>query len=217
MNFCNQCGKKLNGGSFCTECGAPIKATAVQLPPSGFSEPESFAASPNEFVPVPPPIFPTPTTPTTPTLESAASEVAPVAEYVEPQSELFEFPTVSDLIEKVEKTEKVEKVEKIWTKEKHDNHEERREHKEKEGGESNEKHNNSFLGNLFGGHKNKDGKKGGLLSGFFNRGDNKDKDGGFLSNIELEDLILIAVIFFLLKDGFEDDLILILAIILFAS
>ena len=125
-------------------------------------------------------------------------------------------PETCETAEKIEKTEKVEKVEKIWTKEKHDNHEERREHKEKEGGESNEKHNNSFLGNLFGGHKNKDGKKGGLLSGFFNKGD-KDKDGGFLSNIELEDLILIAVIFFLLKDGLEDDLILILAIILFAS
>jgi len=59
-----------------------------------------------------------------------------------------------------------------------------------------------------------------LLSGLFNKGDgdkDKDKDGGFLSNIELEDLILIAVIFFLLKDGFEDDLILILAIILFSA
>ena len=58
----------------------------------------------------------------------------------------------------------------------------------------------SFLGNLFGGHKDKDGKS-----------------GGFLSNIELEDLIIIAVIFFLLKDSFDDDLILILAIILFLT
>ena len=85
-----------------------------------------------------------------------------------------------------------------------------------------EKKNNSILGNLFGGNKDgKDGKKGGLLSGFFGKGDgDKDKDGkdgGFLSRIELEDLILIAVIFFLLKDGFEDDLILILAIILFSA
>ena len=85
---------------------------------------------------------------------------------------------------------------------------EREEPREKRGG--------SLFGNLFGGHKdNKDGKKGGLLSGLFNKGDNKD--GGFLSHIELEDLILIAVIFFLLKDGFEDDIILILAIILFSS
>lgn len=69
----------------------------------------------------------------------------------------------------------------------------------------------SFLGSIFGG---KDGeKKGGLLSGLFN----KDKDGGFLSGIEMEDLILLAVIFFLLKDGFEDDLIIILALILIAG
>ena len=91
--------------------------------------------------------------------------------------------------------------------------EEHREKIEEEPKESKEKRNGSLLGNLFGGHK--DGKKGGLLSGFFNRGD--DKDGGIFSNIELEDLILLAVIFFLLKDGFEDDMILILAIILFAS
>ena len=86
----------------------------------------------------------------------------------------------------------------------------------KESGETKEKREGGLFGNLFGGH-NKDGKKGGLLSGLFNKGDNKDKDGGILSRIELEDLILIAVIFFLLKDGLEDDLILILAIILFSS
>jgi len=86
----------------------------------------------------------------------------------------------------------------------------------KEAAEPKEKREGGLFGNLFGGH-NKDGKKGGLLSGLFNKGDNKDKDGGILSRIELEDLILIAVIFFLLKDGLEDDLILILAIILFSS
>ena len=81
--------------------------------------------------------------------------------------------------------------------------------------EQHEKKDNSLLGGLFKGHK--DGKKGGLLSGIFGKGD-KDKDGGgILSNFELEDLILIAVIFFLLKDGFDDDLILIIAIILFSS
>jgi len=83
----------------------------------------------------------------------------------------------------------------------------------KEAEKSKEKKDGGLFGNLFGG--NKDGKKGGLLSGLFNKGD--DKDGGILSRIEIEDLILIAVIFFLLKDGFEDDLILILAIILFSS
>ena len=81
--------------------------------------------------------------------------------------------------------------------------------------EPKEKKDGSFLGSLFRGNKDKNGKKGGILSGLFGRGE--DKDGGILSNIELEDLILIAVIFFLLKDGFEDDLILILAIILFSS
>jgi hypothetical protein len=79
------------------------------------------------------------------------------------------------------------------------------------------KRSNSLLGNLFGGNKDKAGKegkesKGGLLSGLFKGGDSKG--GGILSGIEIEDLILLAVIFFLLKDGFEDDLIIILAIIL---
>ena len=83
----------------------------------------------------------------------------------------------------------------------------------KEPEEPKEKRDGSLLGNLFGG--NKDGRKGGILSGLFNKGDHKD--GGLLSHIELEDLILLAVIFFLLKDGFEDDLIIILAIILFSS
>jgi len=91
--------------------------------------------------------------------------------------------------------------------------EEHREKIEEEPKESKEKRSGSLLGNLFGGHK--DGEKGGLLSRLFNRGD--DKEGGIFSNIELEDLILLAVIFFLLKDGFEDDMILILAIILFSS
>ena len=72
----------------------------------------------------------------------------------------------------------------------------------------------SLLGSLLGGGGHKDGeKKGGLLSGLFG----KDKELGFLSGIELEDLILIAVIFFLLKDGFEDDLIIILALILLSG
>ena len=67
----------------------------------------------------------------------------------------------------------------------------------------------SFLGSILGGGE----KKGGILSGLFN----KDGDGGFLSGIELEDLILLAVIFFLLKDGFEDDLIIILALVLLSG
>jgi len=70
----------------------------------------------------------------------------------------------------------------------------------------------SILGSILGGGKDGE-KKGGLLSGLFN----KDKDGGILSGIELEDLILLAVIFFLLKDGFEDDLIIILALILLSG
>jgi len=95
---------------------------------------------------------------------------------------------------------------------------EKQEKEPEESKELKEKKNSSLFGNLFGGNKEKDGKKGGLLSGLFGKGDgDKDKDGGFLSRIELEDLILIAVIFFLLKDGFEDDLILILAIILFSA
>jgi hypothetical protein len=98
--------------------------------------------------------------------------------------------------------------------------EEKREEKKEEFERPGEKRGGSLLGNLFGGHRDrdkdeKDGRKGGLLSGFFNRGDKKD--GGLFSHIEIEDLILIAVIFFLLKDGFEDDLILILAIILFST
>ena len=59
-------------------------------------------------------------------------------------------------------------------------------------------------------------KKGGILSGLFKRGED-NKNGGILSNFELEDLILVAVIFFLLKDGMEDDLIIILAMILFSQ
>ena len=85
----------------------------------------------------------------------------------------------------------------------------------KEPEESKEKKGGGLFGNLFGGHK--DGKKGGLLSGLFGGEKEDEKDGGLFSRIELEDLILIAVIFFLLKDGFEDDLILILAIILFSA
>jgi len=71
----------------------------------------------------------------------------------------------------------------------------------------------SLLGSLLGGGHKDGEKKGGLFSGLFGR----DKDIGFLSGIELEDLILIAVIFFLLKDGFEDDLIIILALILLSG
>ena len=128
-------------------------------------------------------------------------------------------PEITETDENPGETEKTEKKEKH---EEHNNHREHSGHKDKVGEEEpNEKHSgsNSLFGNLFGGNKNKDGKKGGLLSGLFGKGGDKgkDKSGGFLSNIELEDLILIAVIFFLLKDGFEDDLILILAIILFAS
>lgn len=97
-------------------------------------------------------------------------------------------------------------------------HNDLHEKKEKEPEEIKEKRDGSLLGNLFKGGQNKDGKKGGLLSGLFSKGDNKDSGiGGLLSNIELEDLILLAVIFFLLKDGFEDDIIIILAIILFSS
>ena len=80
--------------------------------------------------------------------------------------------------------------------------------------EKHEKHDEkkSLLGSLFGGKDGKD-KDGGFLAGLFG----KDKGGNFLAGIELEDLILLAVIFFLLKDGFEDDLIIILALILLAG
>ena len=88
-------------------------------------------------------------------------------------------------------------------------------HNNNEKKELKEEKNESILSNLF--RSNKDGGKGGILSGLFNKDKKDNKDGGFLSNIEIEDLILIAVIFFLLKDGLEDDLILILAIILFSS
>jgi hypothetical protein len=82
--------------------------------------------------------------------------------------------------------------------------------------EKSEKKEGSLLGNLFkGGKDGKDGKKGGFLSGLF--GKNEGKGGGLFSNLELEDMILIGVIFFLLKDGIEDDLIIIIAIILFMS
>ena len=59
--------------------------------------------------------------------------------------------------------------------------------------------------------------------------DKKEKKGGFLSGIggrigrilsgkwELEDLILLGVLFFMLKDGADEDILLIIAIILFAS
>ncbi|MCL2095335.1 MAG: hypothetical protein FWH10_00355 [Oscillospiraceae bacterium] len=95
---------------------------------------------------------------------------------------------------------------------------EKTERTEKSGKREESKKDHSLFGGLFGNKDgNKDGRKGGLLSGLFNKGGVHDKDGGFLSNIELEDLILLAVIFFLLKDGFEDDLIIILAIILFSS
>ena len=74
----------------------------------------------------------------------------------------------------------------------------------------------SILGSILGGGKDgREGeKKNGLLSGLFNK---DGKDGGILAGIELEDLILLAVIFFLLKDGFEDDLIIILALILLSG
>jgi len=108
----------------------------------------------------------------------------------------------------------------------HEHREEKKEHgeygeheKHHEKHEEKEKRDGSLLGNLFKGHK--DGKKGGILSGLLNKGDGNErssfKGGGILDNIELDDLILLAVIFFLLKDGLEDDLILILAIILFSS
>ena len=67
----------------------------------------------------------------------------------------------------------------------------------------------SFLGSLLGGSS---GEKGSLLGGLFG-----NKDGGLLGAIEMEDIILLAVIFFLLKDNFEDDLIIILAIILLSG
>ena len=115
---------------------------------------------------------------------------------------------------KPEQIEPAEDREPLHNPPEHQEHKEHKEHENPEKHEKREKKDGSLLGNLFGGHK--DGKKGGILSGLFNKGEN-DKDGGILSRIELEDLILLAVIFFLLKDGVEDDLILILAIILFAS
>ena len=111
---------------------------------------------------------------------------------------------------KTEQTEPVEEREPLHNPPEHQEH---KDHEKHDKHEKREKKDGSLLGNLFGGHK--DGKKGGLLSGLFNKGG--DKDGGFLSNIELEDLILLAVIFFLLKDGLEDDMIIILALILFSS
>jgi len=115
----------------------------------------------------------------------------------------------------VKSTEHLHKETEHGSRNEHGPFNEKKEHKEH--GETKEKRDGSLLGGLFRGDKDRDrdGKKGGLLSGLFNRGD--DKDGGILSNIELEDLILLAVIFFLLKDGFEDDLIIILAIILLSS
>lgn len=72
----------------------------------------------------------------------------------------------------------------------------------------------SLISGLFKGSKG----GGGILARLFGEKDEKDgKDGGgFLSSIELEDLILLAVIFFLLKDGVEDDFLIILALILLA-
>jgi len=112
------------------------------------------------------------------------------------------------------KSDDSERLHNIQHEKKEEDHKER----DKDRDEIKEKRDGSLLGNLFGKDKDKDkdGKKGGLLSGLLNFGD-KDKDGGFLSNIELEDLILLAVIFFLLKDGIEDDIIIILAIILFSA
>ena len=98
-----------------------------------------------------------------------------------------------------EEKETAEPAQEIKLEHKDTKHEEKKEEKK------------SILGSIFG---SKDGdKKGGLLGGLFN----KDNDGGILAGIELEDLILLAVIFFLLKDGFEDDLIIILALILLSG
>ena len=68
---------------------------------------------------------------------------------------------------------------------------------------------NSLIGGLFRGDK--DGHKG-ILGKIFGEKDGK----GILGGLELEDLILLAVIFFLLKDGIEDDFLFILALILLA-
>jgi len=114
---------------------------------------------------------------------------------------------------KPEQIEPAEDREPLHNPPEHQEHKEHKEHENPEKHEKREKKDGSLLGNLFGGHK--DGKKGGLLSGLFNKNDSKE--GGLLSNIELEDLILLAVIFFLLKDGIEDDMIIILALILFSS
>ena len=86
-------------------------------------------------------------------------------------------------------------------------HKEHKEHKEYKGEEKKEKH-KSLIGGLFNGDKGGSG----ILSKLFG-----EKDGGakgILGGLELEDLILFAVIFFLMKDGIEDDFLIILALIL---
>lgn len=99
--------------------------------------------------------------------------------------------------EKLEKLDKPEKKEVAEIKE------------AKEVREAKKENPHSLIGGLF-----KGGKDGGILSKLF--GDKGEKGGGLLSSIELEDLILLAVIFFLLKDGVEDDFLIILALILLA-
>ena len=70
-----------------------------------------------------------------------------------------------------------------------------------------EEQKSGLLGGLLG------GKSGGLLGNIF--GKDKKNGEGILGSLELEDLILIGVMFFLLKDGAEDDILIILAILLF--
>ena len=80
-------------------------------------------------------------------------------------------------------------------------HKENKEHKE----EKKEKH-KSLIGGLF------NGDNGGILSKLF--GEKEGGGKGILGGLELEDLILFGVIFFLMKDGIEDDFLIILALIL---
>ena len=93
------------------------------------------------------------------------------------------------------------KPEKAESKSPESSKEDKKEEREKKGNP------HSLISGLFKGDKA--GNKG-LLSRIFGEKDDK----GILGGLELEDLILIAIIFFLLKDGVDDDFLIILALIL---
>lgn len=88
-------------------------------------------------------------------------------------------------------------------------HNEKHEEEHEKKHEDKKEHHNSLIGGLLRGGK--DGNNG-ILGKIFGEKDGK----GIIGGLELEDLILLAVIFFLLKDGVEDDFLIILALILLA-